>query len=136
MLMGALAVCIALVLITGAIVAALFLKLRQLEERLHALQESSMQQQAALNKRLDTYLTGSIQMGEQLYKLQQQLAPIPEKLQQIEHRDPSMLSFTEAARLVGLGATSENLQQACGLSQAEADLLIRMQQKQSIKNRS
>lgn len=104
-----------------------FVRVKRTENKLEKLQNKNQQQTEQLSKRLDNYLTGSIQMGDQLYRLQQQLELIPERLEKIEHRDPTSISFTEAARLVGLGATSENLQQACGLSQAEADLLIRMQ---------
>lgn len=109
--------------------AVLYFRLKKMARQIDELKQDVQQQSAQLGRRLDTYLTGSIQMGEQLYKLQQQLAPIPDRLLQVENRDPATISFTEAARLVGLGASSENLQQACGLSQAEAELLIRMQQK-------
>ncbi len=119
----------ALCVLSICVSAFLFLKLSRQQKQFEEKIERKLQQLDALNKRLDNYLTGSIHMGEQLHQLQQQVAPLPERLQQIEHRDPSTISFTEAARLVGLGATSENLQQACGLSQAEAELLIRMQKK-------
>ena len=55
-----------------------------------------------LSKRLDTYLTGSVRMGEELYELRRVVAPLPDKLTQIEQRDPSSLSFTQAARLAGM----------------------------------
>ena len=81
-----------------------------------------------LNKHLDTYLTGSIRMGEELYELRRVVAPLPEKLNQIEQRDPSSLSFTQAARLVGMGASVDDLTQSCGLSKAEAELISRLHQ--------
>ncbi|GLK91559.1 DUF2802 domain-containing protein [Pseudomonas turukhanskensis] len=81
-----------------------------------------------LKKRLDTYLTGSIRMGEELYELRRTVAPIPDKLSQIEQRDPSNLSFTQAARLVGLGASVDDLTQSCGLSRAEAELVSKLHQ--------
>ena len=79
-----------------------------------------------LNRRLDTYLSGSMRMGEELYELQKRIAPLPEKILRMEQRDLSSLSFTQAARLVGLGASTEDLKQSCGLSQSEAELLLRM----------
>jgi len=81
-----------------------------------------------LTKRLDTYLAGSIRMGEELYELRRTVAPLPDKLQQMEQRDPSSLSFTQAARLVGLGASVDDLTQACGLSRAEAELIAKLHQ--------
>lgn len=81
-----------------------------------------------LGKRLDAYLTGSIRMGEELHELRRVVAPLPDKLSQIEQRDPSSLSFTQAARLVGMGASVEDLTQSCGLSTAEAELIRRLHQ--------
>ena len=81
-----------------------------------------------LSKRLDTYLTGSVRMGEELYELRRVVAPLPDKLTQIEQRDPSSLSFTQAARLAGMGASVDDLTQSCGLSKAEAELISRLHQ--------
>jgi hypothetical protein len=81
-----------------------------------------------LRKRLDTYLAGSIRMGEELHELRRTVAPLPDKLTQIEQRDPSSLSFTQAARLVGLGASVDDLTQSCGLSKAEAELVAKLNQ--------
>lgn len=67
-------------------------------------------------------------MGEELYELRRVVAPLPEKLNQIEQRDPSSLSFTQAARLVGMGASVDDLTQSCGLSKAEAELISRLHQ--------
>jgi hypothetical protein len=81
-----------------------------------------------LSRRLDAYLTGSVQIGEELYELRRVVASLPDKLNQIEQRDPSSLSFTQAARLAGMGASVEDLTQSCGLSQAEAELVSKMHQ--------
>jgi len=96
----------------------------------HQTQRDALRDQAIkeLRKRLDTYLTGSIRMGEELYELRRTVAPLPDKLTQIEQRDPSNLSFTQAARLVGLGASVDDLTQSCGLSRAEAELVSKLHQ--------
>lgn len=101
-------------------VQALQLTLEQLETR-------QANQLKNLGRRLDNYLSGSMQMGRELHELREQVAPLPDKLLQIEQRDPGGLSFIEAARLLSLGASSEDLQAACGLTQAEAELLQHMQ---------
>lgn len=79
-----------------------------------------------LSRRLDTYLTGSIRMGEELHDLRRIVAPLPDKLTQIEQRDPSSFSFTQAARLVGMGASVDDLTQSCGLTKAEAELVSKL----------
>ena len=105
-------------------------KAKQRANDLHAQQMKQIQQHAQafkdLNRRLDTYLSGSMRMGEELYELQKSIAPLPEKILRMEQRDLSSLSFTQAAKLVGLGASTEDLKQSCGLSQSEAELLLRM----------
>lgn len=111
-------------------------KLWQMHQQLQAIQQVNQQQQAqqeqqkaqlqAMARRLDNYLSGSMQMGRELHELREQLAPLPDKVLQMEQRDPGGLSFIEAAKLLGLGANTEDLQSACGLTQAEAELLQRM----------
>ena len=80
-----------------------------------------------LSRRLDTYLTGSIRMGEELHELRRVVAPLPDKLNQMEQRDPSSLSFTQAARLAGMGASVDDLTHSCGLTKAEAELDSKLQ---------
>jgi len=108
---------------------AVYLLWRQ-KQRLEALyiEQDEQHKQALKNvtRRLETYLSGSMQMGEELQELQKNLAPLPEKILRMEQKDPESLSFSQAARLVGLGATTEDLKQSCGLSQSEAELLQRL----------
>ncbi|TDQ36642.1 DUF2802 domain-containing protein [Thiopseudomonas denitrificans] len=101
-------------------------KIQALQEQLAQSLHKQERQQDNLARRLDNYLSGSMQMGKELHELREQFAPMPDKLLQLEQRDPGSLSFIEAARLVGLGATTEDLQQACGLSHSEAELLQRI----------
>ncbi|TLX55468.1 DUF2802 domain-containing protein [Stutzerimonas nosocomialis] len=81
-----------------------------------------------LGKRLDAYLEGSIRIGEELHELRRLVAPLPDKLTQLEQRDPGSLSFSQAARLVGMGASVDDLTQSCGLTQAEAELMSKLHQ--------
>ena len=79
-----------------------------------------------LAKRVDNYQNGSVRMGEDLHELRAIVAPLPDKLAQLEQRDPSSLSFAQAARLVGMGASVDELTQSCGLTQAEAELMSKL----------
>jgi len=65
-------------------------------------------------------------MGEALHELRAIVGPLPDKLTALEQRDPSSLSFAQAARLVGMGASIDELTQACGLTQAEAQLMTKL----------
>lgn len=79
-----------------------------------------------LAKRLDDYQNGTVRMGDALHELRAVVAPLPDKLLQLEQRDPNSLSFAQAARLVGMGASVDELTQSCGLTQAEAELMSKL----------
>ena len=79
-----------------------------------------------LGKRVDDYQNGNVCMGEDLHELRAIVAPLPDKLAQLEQRDPTSLSFAQAARLVGMGASVNELTQSCGLTQAEAELMSKV----------
>ena len=79
-----------------------------------------------LAKRVDDYQSGNVRMGEDLHELRAVVRPLPDKLAQLEQRDPTSLSFAQAARLVGMGATVDELTQSCGLTQAEAELMRKL----------
>ena len=79
-----------------------------------------------LARRVDNFQNGTVKMGEALHELRAIVGPLPDKLTALEQRDPSSLSFAQAARLVGMGASIDELTQACGLTQAEAQLMTRL----------
>ena len=79
-----------------------------------------------LAKRVDHFQSGTVKMGEALHELRAIVGPLPDKLTALEQRDPSTLSFAQAARLVGMGASIDELTQSCGLTQAEAQLMTKL----------
>lgn len=79
-----------------------------------------------LARRVDDYQNSNVRMGQELQELRAVVGPLPDKLVQLEQRDPSSLSFAQAARLVGMGASVNELTQSCGLTQAEAELMSKL----------
>ncbi|VVN45770.1 hypothetical protein PS639_05730 [Pseudomonas fluorescens] len=79
-----------------------------------------------LARRVDDYQNSNVRMGQDLQELRAVVGPLPDKLAQLEQRDPSSLSFAQAARLVGMGASVNELTQSCGLTQAEAELMSKL----------
>jgi hypothetical protein len=79
-----------------------------------------------LAKRVDDYQNSNVRMGDALHELRAVVGPLPDKLIQLEQRDPTSLSFAQAARLVGMGASVNELTQSCGLTQAEAELMSKL----------
>ena len=79
-----------------------------------------------LTQRLGDYPNGTVRMGEGLHELRAVVAPLPDELLQLEQRDPDSLFFAQAAKLVHMGASIDELTQACGLTQAEAELMKKL----------
>ncbi|MCL9799376.1 DUF2802 domain-containing protein [Pseudomonas sp. rhizo66] len=79
-----------------------------------------------LAKRVDDYQNGNVRMGDALHELRAVVNPLPDKIVALEQRDPSSLSFAQAAKLVGMGASVDELTQSCGLTQAEAELMRKL----------
>lgn len=124
---------IALLILAVACAALAFACVRLRRQQLELAQEQAKREAARdqrlkeLARRLDAYLSGSIRMGEELHELRRVVAPLPDKVSQIEQRDPSSISFTQAARLAGMGASVDDLTHSCGLSKAEAELVSKLQ---------
>ena len=81
-----------------------------------------------LSAQLDTFLDGSVAMGDELRELSRTVSPLPDRITQLEQRDPNNFSFSQAAKLVGMGASVADLTQSCGLSQSEAELMSKLHQ--------
>lgn len=99
----------------------------QMQAREDATRDKRIQE---LDVRLQKYLESSVRMGKSLHGLSRIVAPLPDKLSQLEQRDPNNISFSQAAKLVGMGASVDDLTQSCGLSQSEAELMRRLHQVQ------
>ncbi|MBD7976530.1 DUF2802 domain-containing protein [Pseudomonadaceae bacterium Sa2CUA2] len=97
---------------------------RQHAER-HSKRDKRMQE---LSKQLETYIGVCVKMGDELQELRQLVTPLPERLGKLEQSDPTMVSFIQASRLVGLGASIEDLTQSCGLTKGEAELVSKLHQ--------
>ncbi|OPA99950.1 chemotaxis protein [Pseudomonas fluorescens] len=79
-----------------------------------------------LVKRVDHFQQSAVKVGDEVHELRAILGPLPDRMVQLEQRDPSNLSFAQAAKLVGMGATVDELTQSCGLTQAEAQLMSKL----------
>ena len=79
-----------------------------------------------LVKRVDHFQQTAVRVGDEVHELRAILGPLPDKLVQLEQRDPANLSFAQAAKLVGMGATVDELTQSCGLTHAEAQLMSKL----------
>jgi len=115
--------------VLGLVVAALivlFTKVRALPLEVRLQSEQLRLRQEQLSRDVATFQQGSIRMGEELTALRLQLKRLEDKQLKLETHDPQSLPYSQAARLVGMGASIEDLTQSCGLSKSEAELFVKL----------
>ncbi|MAG68011.1 DUF2802 domain-containing protein [Pseudomonas sp.] len=122
-----------LLLVLGGLLGILLAALAVLFMQVRRLPVEQQQQEARLQARLEqlsrelaTFQQGSIRMGEEIAALRQQVKRLEDKQLKLEQHDPQSLPYNQAARLVGMGASIEDLTQSCGLSKAEAELFVKL----------
>ena len=122
-----------LLLVLGGLLGILLAALTVLFMQGRRLPVEQQQQEARLQARLEqlsrelaTFQQGSIRMGEEITALRQQVKRLEDKQLKLEQHDPRSLPYNQAARLVGMGASIEDLTQSCGLSKAEAELFVKL----------
>jgi len=121
----ALAIGLGLGLLIAGLVG-LALACRRLSARLQEIDARHKARVDELRRDIAGYQQGSIRMGEELLALREQVRRLEDKQQRIEQHDPQSMPYNQAARLVGMGASLEDLTQSCGLSKAEAELVMKM----------
>lgn len=115
--------------VMGLVVAALvvlFAQVRRLPGELQQQSEQLRVRQEQLSRDLATFQQGSIRMGEELTALRLHIKRLEDKQLKLETQDPQSLPYSQAARLVGMGASIEDLTQSCGLSKSEAELFVKL----------
>jgi len=122
-----------LLLVTGlalgllvAALAGLMLACRRLSRNLLEQGVEQSKHVERLNQDLAACQQGIIRMGEDLTALRDQFKRLEDKQQRMDQHDPLSMPYNQAARLVGLGASIEDLTQSCGLSKAEAELVVKL----------
>ncbi len=113
----------------GGLIAALVLSAIVLRRRLQAMDAERVrleQRVEQMARDLGGFRQSTVGMGEELNVLREQLKRLQDRQQQVEEQDPQTLPYNQAARLVGMGASMEDLTQACGLSRSEAELVLKL----------
>lgn len=84
------------------------------------------QQQALINvlrNEIRSMTSGSIGMGRRLVDAERKLNTTVEKQQELENRDPGVLAYNQAARLMEMGGNVDDLVKSCGIGRPEAELM-------------
>ena len=116
-------------LFLGVLVAAQIGAL--MAQRRVAMQQMAMQERLdgridKLSQKLAEYQQSNIRMGEELLALREKLNQLENKQQRLEQQDVQTMPYNQASRLVSMGASLDDLMQACGLSRSEAELMLKL----------
>lgn len=98
------------------IAATLWFRLRQHKKSHQALI-------TVLRNEIQAMTSGSIGMGKRLVDIEQRLNTTTEKQQELANRDPGVLAYNQAARLMEMGADVDDLVKDCGIGRPEAELM-------------
>jgi|GEM_PF-1743909 len=77
-----------------------------------------------LDNMLSAVMDGTFGMGEQLKGVTRDLQDTKRKQEQFERQDSGSVPYNQAVRMVANGANTDELISSCGLSKAEADLVV------------
>ncbi|GGI97263.1 DUF2802 domain-containing protein [Halopseudomonas pertucinogena] len=116
-------------LFLGVLVAAQIGAL--MAQRRVAMQQITMQERLdgridKLSQKLAEYQQSNIRMGEEVLALREKLNQLENKQQRLEQQDVQTMPYNQASRLVSMGASLDDLMQACGLSRSEAELMLKL----------
>ena len=105
--------------ILSVIVVALCLKQHRSEKR-------SQQLAVVLRKEIQAMSGSTIGMGKRIVDIEAKLEQSLEKQLELEQRDPDEVAYSQAARLVEMGANVDDLVHSCGIGRPEAELMTLM----------
>ncbi len=72
--------------------------------------------------------SGAMGMGRRLKQVEQRLNISVEKQLELENRDPGVLAYNQAAKLMEMGAEVDDLVSSCGIARPEAELMALLHQ--------
>ena len=82
------------------------------------VKQQERQHQALINvlrNEIRSMTNGSIGMGKRLMAIERKLNITVEKQQELENRDPGVLAYNQAAKLMEMGASVDDLVRNCGI---------------------
>lgn len=109
------------------VIVVLFFKQRNSEARAKKLA-------IALRKEIQAMAGSTIGMGKRILDIEAKLSSSLEKQFELEQRDPDDVVYSQAARLVEMGANVDDLVHSCGIGRPEAELMTLMHKELSPRN--
>ncbi|ELR65087.1 ATPase involved in DNA repair [Photobacterium marinum] len=91
--------------------------------------KNARHQHESLIKQFNELRAGTMGMSQKLADMANQLELLEDRQGEISMLDPEGKLYTRASKMVELGADVNELMEECDLPKAEAELLLRLQQK-------
>ena len=110
---------LAALIFLATIILMLFIRQRRLENRSELLIIS-------LRAEIQAMSGSTIGMGKLIVDIEAKLDISLEKQRELEQRDPDEVAYSQAARLVEMGASVDDLVHSCGIGRPEAELMTLM----------
>lgn len=117
--LGLLGILLVALLVMFVFVIFLFFKQRNAEKKATLVA-------AALRTEIQAMSSTTIGMGKRIVDVESKLELSLEKQFELEQRDPDEVVYSQAARLVEMGANVDDLVQSCGIGRPEAELMALM----------
>ena len=117
--------------ISGLLVCLMAAYVLLLKRSMNQTQQKNAELIDSLSKEIQGISHGSMGVGRKALQLEQELAGLREQLDAVMRNDPAKVSYSEAARLVELGAGIDDLMNSCGISRPEAELVRALTAKKS-----
>ncbi len=119
--------------LAGGIAVYVLHKLSKTRQSVESLQSQLNKSKKDLKGRLSNLEQIQVQMGQTLHSLDEKVDDWTPRIDRLEIRDSSYAPYHHAAKMVELGANASELSTSCGLSRAEADLVLWVNQNTTMK---
>jgi len=110
-------------IISSVLVALLSVYIVKLKRSIMQSEKRTANMVDDLSKEVQGISHGSMGMGRKVLSMERKIEELESTIEEIQKNDPSKVSYSEAARLVELGAGVEDLMNSCGISRPEAELV-------------
>lgn len=98
-------------------------------EAIELVSKNARQQHASLLKQFNELRAGTMGMSQKMADMALHLEDVADRQGEMAMQDPDGKLYSRASKMVELGADVNELMQECDLPKAEAELLLRLQQK-------
>ena len=109
--------------LSGVLVVLLSLYTLTIKRSIRKTEKNIAQMVDSLSKEVQSISHAEMGMGRKVMSMEKKIDTLEATIEEMQKNDPNKVSYSEAARLVELGAGVEDLMNSCGISRPEAELV-------------